>query len=254
VVGGAAAVLSRPRWLALAALGTALIVFGAVAPDLPKLPEAWAVMTASFVVIPAFTGTIWLAVPLAKTVRELWLLAGAALAGVAWVAFFFSGIGVASNTSKLVCFVLVGYWFLSVFEQLWWLTLVAIFVPWVDVWSVAAGPTRYVTEERPGFFEQISVALQVPGETGTANIGPPDITFFALFLAAAQRFRLRMALTWLAMTLFLGLTLVGIWLFDTSGLPALPAVCLGFVLPNADLLWRNIRDTYAAYAASKEEA
>jgi hypothetical protein len=26
-----------------------------------------------------------------------------------------------------------------------------------------------------------------------------------------------------------------------SGLPALPAICLGFLLPNADLLWRQFR-------------
>jgi hypothetical protein len=252
LVGGATPVLSRPRALALAALAGALVAFGAVAPDLPELPEAWAVMTASFVVIPAFTGAIWLGLPAAQRVRDLWLLTGAAVAGVAWVAFYFAGIGVLSNTSKLTCFVLVGYWFLSLFEALWWLTVVALLVPWIDIWSVAAGPTRYVTEEQPGFFEQISVALQVPGERGTANIGPPDITFFALFLAAAQRFHLRIALTWFALTLFLGLTLVFVWLFDTSGLPALPAVCLGFLVPNADLLWRDARDAYAAYVASKE--
>jgi hypothetical protein len=29
--------------------------------------------------------------------------------------------------------------------------------------------------------------------------------------------------------------------FDVAGLPALPAVCLGFLLPNADLLWRLLR-------------
>ncbi|MBM2822529.1 MAG: hypothetical protein HW413_1275, partial [Thermoleophilia bacterium] len=29
---------------------------------------------------------------------------------------------------------------------------------------------------------------------------------------------------------------------DIAGLPALPAVCLGFLIPNADLLWRNVRE------------
>jgi hypothetical protein len=110
-----------------------------------------------------------------------------------------------------------------------------------------------VTEERPRFFEDISIALHVPGETATANIGPPDIVFFALFLAAAQRFGLRIGLTWLAMTGFLSLTLWLTYIWDTNGLPALPAVCLGFVLPNADLLWRNLRDAYAARAAKKEK-
>jgi len=31
-----------------------------------------------------------------------------------------------------------------------------------------------------------------------------------------------------------------VWL-DLSGLPALPGIALGFLLPNADLLWRRLR-------------
>jgi hypothetical protein len=30
-------------------------------------------------------------------------------------------------------------------------------------------------------------------------------------------------------------------LFDVGGLPALPLLALGFLLPNADLLWRAVR-------------
>jgi len=247
VVGGAAPVLDlgRERAVALAALVAGLIAFGAVAASLPQLSEGGAIAVASLLVLPAFTAVIWVALPLARGHR-LGLLGGAALAGVAWVALYFAGLGVTSNAARLACFVLVGFWFLSLFEELWWLTLVSILVPWVDVWSVFFGPTRYVTEERPGFFENISVALHVPGETSTANIGPPDIVFFALFLAAAQRFGLRTGLTWVGMTGCLSATLVLVWWTDTSGLPALPAVCLGFVVPNADLLWRNARRAWAA--------
>jgi hypothetical protein len=232
------------RMFSLAGLVVGLVAFGAVAASLPELSEAGAIAVASALVLPAFTATIWLALPLARGHRLVLLVAGA-VAGVAWVALYFAGLGVASNASKLACFVLVGFWFLSLFEALWWLTLVSILVPWVDVWSVFFGPTRYVTEERPGFFENVSVALHVPGETATANIGPPDIVFFALFLAAAQKFHLRTGLTWIAMTGFLSGTLVLVWLTDTSGLPALPAVCLGFLVPNLDLLWRDARRAWA---------
>ena len=252
-MGGAAAVLSvgrgRGRALALVALVAGLVVFGAVAASLPQLSEGGAIAVASILVLPAFTATIWLALPLAR-VRNVWCLGAAALAGVAWASLYFAGFGILANTSKLFCFVLVGFWFLSLFEDLWWLALVAFLVPWVDIWSVSAGPTRYVTEEQPGFFENISVALHVPGETATANIGPPDIVFFALFLAAAQRFRVRIGLTWVAMTGFLSLTLVLVWIWDTSGLPALPAVCLGFLLPNLDLLLRNAREALRARASA----
>jgi hypothetical protein len=253
VVVGATALLSWVRALELATLVMALAVFGAVAEDLPELSEGAAVAVTSAVVLPAVLATIWLALPLAR-LRPTWLLAGAAGAGLAWVGLYFAGLGVASNFAKLTCFVLFGFWFLSLFEFLWWLAPVALLVPWVDIWSVATGPTRYVTEEQPQIFDSVSVAVYVPGESSTANIGPPDIVFFALFLAAAQRFRLRVRATWICMTGFLSATLVLVWALDNSGLPALPAVCLGFLLPNADLLWRDLRDAYAAYSAKREEA
>ena len=147
-----------------------------------------------------------------------------------------------ANVAKLACYALVGFTFLSLFEELWWLTLVAVLVPWVDIWSVAAGPTEYVVEERPGIFEGVAIAFPSPGESAIVNLGPPDILFFSLFLAAADRFRLRVAPTWIGMTACLAATLVLVWSWDdVAGLPALPAVCLGFLVPNADLLWRDVR-------------
>jgi hypothetical protein len=253
VVGGATAVLGRERAFALTVLVTALVTFAAVAPSLPELSEGGAIAVAGLLVLPAFLATVWLALPAAERMYRWVLLGSAAIAGLLWVAFYFAGIGALANASKLVCFVLVGFWFLSLFEQLWWLTLVALLVPWMDIWSVFFGPTEYVTEERPDFFEQVSVALHVPGETATANLGPPDFVFFALFLAAAQRFDLRITATWLAMTGCLTATLFLVWLLDSSGLPALPAVCVGFLAPNADLLWRNARDAYATRGQKKEE-
>jgi hypothetical protein len=250
VVGATPLLISRRRAAALGVLVAGFIVFGAVAHRLPRMSQDGAIAFASVVVLPALTATIWLALPLARA-RELFPLVGAALAGLAWVGFYFLGFGELANASKLTCFVLFGFWFLSLFEALWWLALVALLVPWVDIWSVAAGPTEYVTEERPEVFGSISVALHVPGETSTANIGPPDIVFFALFLAAAQQFRLRVTLTWISMTGLLSLTLLLVYIWDTSGLPALPAVCFGFLLPNLDLIWRGAR---AAYAARGQEA
>ena len=57
----------------------------------------------------------------------------------------------------------------------------------------------------------------------------------------AARFGLRRRLTWLCMTLSFGATMaLAVW-FDLSGLPALPLLSLGFLAPNADLLWRRIQ-------------
>ncbi|MDQ3670849.1 MAG: hypothetical protein M3364_00190 [Actinomycetota bacterium] len=250
MVGAASLLISRRRALVLAAWVACLVVFGAVASDLPGLSRDGAVVFASLVVLPALTATAWLALPLAAA-RDWLLLGGTVLAALMAVGLAVLDLDAPANVSKLVAFILFGFWFLYLFEALWWLSLVALLVPWVDIWSVAFGPTKYVTEEKPGVFEGISVAINVPGETSTANIGPPDIVFFALFLAAAWKFRLRVALTWLSMTGLLSLTLMLVYFLDTSGLPALPAVCFGFLLPNLDLLWREVR---VAYSARGEQA
>jgi hypothetical protein len=229
------------RARALGALVAVLVAYGALASRLPELASDGDVAFQALVALPAFAAAIWLALPLARSTTRR-LLALAIAAGVLTVACSLLGAGSAGNVAKLSCYALVGFCFLTLFEELWWLALVALLVPWVDVWSVAAGPTEYVVEQRPGIFEHVAVALPSPGETTTVSIGPPDIVFFALFLAAADRFRLRVAPTWLAMTGLLAATLVLVWAWDdVAGVPALPAVCLGFLVPNADLLWRDVR-------------
>ena len=244
-MGGAAALLSSRRAAVLAALLLALVVYGAAAHQLPGLPSGADALVHSAVVFPAFAAAIWLALPLARaSVRPL--LVTTAIAGASAAGLTLLGAGATGNVAKLAFYALAGFVFLAFFEELWWIVLVAVLVPWVDVWSVAAGPTEYVVEQQPGFFERISVSFPNPGETATVNIGPPDVLFFALFLAAADRFGLRVGWTWVAMTGLLSATLVLAWTWeDVPGLPALPAVCLGFLLPNVDLLWRHVRDAHA---------
>jgi len=244
-VGGAAAVLTRRRAQALAALLAALALYCASARHLPAIPSGFDVAVHSLVVFPAFAAAIWLALPLAR-LRTPALVVVSVAAGTVAAVLTLLGADATANISKLACYALLGFAFLSFFEELWWVVLVAVLVPWVDVWSVAAGPTQYVVEQRPGIFERISIAFPNPGETATVNIGPPDIIFFSLFLAAADRFGLRVAWTWIGMTGFLALTLVLVWAWNgISGLPALPAVCLGFLLPSADLLVRHVRPVRA---------
>jgi hypothetical protein len=240
-VGGAASILSRRRAGALAALLAVLVAHGASAGRLPELGSEHAdVLFYALVVLPAFAAAIWMALPLARAGTKT-LVVLAAIAGAAAVLLALLDADSAANVAKLTCYALAGFAFLSLFEELWWITLVALLVPWVDIWSVAAGPTEYVVEERPGLFENVAIAFPSPGETVIVNAGPPDIVFFALFLAAADRFRLRVAATWAAMTGCLAITLALVWWWDdVAGLPALPAVCLGFLAPNADLLWREV--------------
>jgi hypothetical protein len=88
-------------------------------------------------------------------------------------------------------------------------------------------------------FTDLSIAFVVPGG-GAARLGLPDVMFFALFLGASRRFGLRPAWTWVGMTAGLGATIALTTVWSTGGLPALPAIALGFLLPNADLIWRRL--------------
>ena len=242
----AVTLLGRRRALVLACLLALLVAYGATADHLPELPSELDVVFYVAVLLPAFAAAIWLALPIAHAGTRA-LLVLTALAGVLAALLVLLDVGSVANVAKLACYALAGFAFLSLFEELWWLTLVAVLVPWVDIWSVAAGPTEYVVEERPGIFDNVAVRFPNPGESAAISVGPPDILFFALFLAAADRFGLRVAGTWVGMTACLGVTLVLVWHWDdVAGLPALPAVCLGFLLPNADLLWRDARGAWVA--------
>jgi hypothetical protein len=236
-VGRAAAVLSRRRGTALAAALAGLVAWDALAHSLPALPDRLDVALIAVLLIPAAFAPAWLLLPVRDTGRLL--PAALALVGLALV-LDLAGLGAAFNATKLLVFTLLGFWFLRLFEELSWIVLVAAMVPWADIVSSYRGPTHEVVEEQPGVFARIAVEFAVPG-SGAARIGPPDVLFFALFLAAAARFGLRAGATWLAMVACLGLTLVATEAFDLDGLPALPGIALGFLAPNADLLWRALR-------------
>lgn len=238
MVGEAASVLSTRRLVALAALLTTLVAWDAAAGALPALSDDWDVGLTAIVLIPATFAVVWLLLPLAATraAGPLALVLGLLALG-AWLV----GAGALFNVAKLCALTLAGFWFLSLFEALSWIVLVACVIPWVDVLSVYRGPTKVVVEQKPGLFEQISIGFRLPGEASGARLGPPDVLFFALFLASTRRFGLRVGWTWIAMTSALTLTLVATYVFDLGGLPALPAIAVGFLLPNLDLLWRAAR-------------
>ena len=144
---------------------------------------------------------------------------------------------VSSNFAKFATMTVVGWWFLTYFEALWWVVAVALLIPWVDAYSVWRGPTKAITSHHAGVFSSLSVAFVSPGG-GAARLGLPDILFFSVFLAASVRFGLRPLPTWIAMTASLGLTMVLATWWNVDGLPALPGISLGFLLPNADLIWQ----------------
>jgi hypothetical protein len=230
--------LTRTRAAAFAALTAALALYTAGADRLWEAGLWPDLLFLTVVLFPATFALVWLLLPLRE--HRAMLPAGLVLGGLA-VLLHLAELDVLNNVAKLFALVCLGFWFLSWFENVMWAALIAVLIPWVDAISVWRGPTEYVVEQQPHVFDTVSIAFRVPGEDGTANLGPPDILFFSLFLAAADRFALRVAWTWLAMTALLGATLILTATTDVSGLPALPAICLGFLLPNADILWTALR-------------
>ena len=236
-MGRAASVLSRARIAGLAAVLAALVAWDAHASRLPELADRLDVALIAVFVLPATFVVVWLVEPLAETrAAVVGLVAAAALA----VVLDLAGLASFFNATKIVAFAFFGFVFLQLLEALSWVVLVAVIVPWVDLASVYRGPTKVVVQEEPGIFERIAISFALPGEDAAARLGPPDVIFFALFLATAHRFELRVAATWIGMTAALGATLVLTYVFELDGLPALPAVALGFLVPNADLLWRRL--------------
>jgi hypothetical protein len=251
MVGGTASLLSRAA--ALLALSVALGAYYVWADSLP-ITDLWTqVFFLWFLVIPAVFGLVYLVLPLW---RMPWLLKAGIGVAVLAVALSIIGLDVLANFAKLGAVTLLAWWFLSFFETSAWVATVAVIIPWVDALSVWRGPTKQIVTHKRELFTTFSFAFPVPGEDDTAQLGLPDLLFFALFLGAAIRWGLRVRLTWLAMTLSFGATLALTVAFDIGGLPALPLLSLGFLAPNADILWRRLRspDAWGSLKSKSEAA
>ncbi len=241
----AAATAHDPRVLAFAALATALGLYYGFSEELRNVSLWWDVAWISFALLPATCGLVWLVLPLWNA-RGLLPVAGAFAAAA--VACDVGGLDVLANFAKLGAVTFGGFWFLGFFESVSWVVLVAVIIPWVDGYSVWRGPTRHIVHEQRDLFTALSFAFPVPGEHGSANLGLPDLLFFAVFLAATARFGLRPGATWVLMVASFGATTaLAVWL-DVGGLPALPLLSAAFLLANADLLWVRWRSHRTAQA------
>ncbi len=229
---------ATPRVVAFAVLIVALAAYYATHDELVDLSKWWDIGFLALCLIPAIFALVYLALPFR---RSQGLLA-VALAFLVLVVFAEAGeLEGLSSFGKLGLMTALGFWFLDYFESVLWVALVALIIPWIDAISVWRGPTGHIVENEPGFFDRVAFAFPHPGERSAALLGPPDLLFFALFLAAAARWNLRVGWTFVALTLSLGLTLVIGVVWESAGLPALPGLAFGFLIPNADLLWREFQ-------------
>jgi hypothetical protein len=227
-----------PRVAAFAVLVVAVTAYYAAHDQLVDLSKWWDIGFLALCLIPAIFALVYLALPLR---RSRWLLAAALTFLVLTVLAEAAGFETFSSFAKLGLMTAIGFWFLDYFESVLWVALVALIIPWVDAISVWRGPTGHIVEKEPGIFDRVAFDFPHPGEPSAAQLGPPDLLFFALFLAAAARWNLRVGWTFVALTLSLGLTLVIGVVWESAGLPALPGLAFGFLVPNADLLWREFQ-------------
>jgi hypothetical protein len=229
------------RAAALLGVLALLAVYYGVSESLFNLSTWGDVAFVGLVLIPAFFSLTWLALPFWRAASASALGGGVVALVVLAVLFELAGLQVAANFVKFAAVTLAGWWFLVFFESVSWVLLVALLIVPVDTYSVFQGPTKVIVEEQPEIFDALSIAFPLPGEHNSAQLGLPDVLFFALFLGATVRFSLRPGLTWVLMSLSFGATLALAVAFEINGLPALPLLSAAFILANADLIWRQVR-------------
>jgi len=230
--------MSRGRIAAFVLVLAGVVTWDAVAPHVGPVSTWRAVIIIAAGVLPATLLLIYLALPLWS--RRRLVATGLVVFLIAAVVTWRADAHLASNFMKLGAYTCGGWVFLWLFEELAWVVVIALIIPFVDAVSVAAGPTHTIVNHHFEVYSAVAVAFVAPGGRA-AGLGPPDILFFALFLAATVRWRLRPGWTWVAMTGMYSLTLVIANATDANGLPALPFLSAGFLLANADLLWRRFR-------------
>ena len=209
-----------------------------IAPHLSYIGHAWNVALVAALVLPGTLLLALFALPLWRRGTWLWIPV-AVLAGLAFL-FTAVGWGLGANFAKLFAALAAGWAFLSLFEALSWVVIVALVIPFVDIISVWRGPTHAITQKHFNVYLDVAIAFLVPGG-GAAYLGPPDVLFYALFLGAAARWDLRVGWTWFATTFMYAVTVVVANVAHVGGLPALPFLSFGFLVANGDLLWRRLR-------------
>ncbi|MFH2010307.1 MAG: hypothetical protein ABI333_27160 [bacterium] len=219
-----------PAWLGLA------VVFGLGLPAVLLVAQEWSAHRpgrSQAAVLVAAGAITWLTTALLVRAGQPWWI---------WQP--------CNGAALLVTTYVVGNWLAGELERPGHLVAVCVIGALADLWSATAGPTRELGAQ----VQQASLAAQhvqtglptpppplvsflilwwpVPGGGGMVTlIGFGDLVFFALLLAAAQRFALP---RWRGFFLVLGGVALSIALAAVLSrpLPALPAIGALFVLGN----------------------
>lgn len=222
------------------AAGALLILYGLSSSLLPALPVRADIMVSSAIALGLMAVLVWGMLPLQVLGRRLPLLTVAALPLA--VLFVWLGWVPLANVAKIVAAGALGMWIAAELEKLTWIVIVAAVSAVVDIASVAAGPTKAIIGQGPVVVGYFTVAVTWFGYTyaeAYTGLGVSDVIFFALYLATARRFGLRVVWSAVAMVAsFLATIAVAMW---WTALPALPLLSVAFLAVNVDRLLVQLR-------------
>ena len=235
-----AAVLSRvgPATPAFAVLLAAFAYFLAV-PLLPALPAGdTTILVAGSVGLLLVAASALAVLPAFDTViAPLLVVAGAGLIVAAFNSAGADGVGAGANVVEALLAGAAALLFARWLAAPAIAVAVPLFVAAIDTLSVAFGPTSRLLDAGTGRVDALSFDLPAWGDAGSAgHLGFSDAFFVALFAAWAWRFGLRRRATIGGLLLGL-LAALGLSGALDRGIPALPFVAAGYLLPNVDRRW-----------------
>jgi len=220
--------------------GALLVLYGFLSRFLPDFAVRADIMVSSAIVLGLMAMLVWGLLPLHVLGRRLPLLTVAALPLA--VLFVWLGWIPLANVAKIVAAAALGMWIATELEKLSWIVIVAAVSAVIDIASVAAGPTKVLIDKGPVVVGYFTIGVTWFGYTyaeAFTGLGVSDVIFFALYLATAQRFGLRVGWSAVAMVAsFLATIALAMW---WTALPALPLLSVAFLAVNADRLLAQLR-------------
>lgn len=243
----------RPaRCVALAALLAAMLLLAQAVPAPEDFAgfriRAYSAHAAYYLVLVLLVAELVRLWPI--SIRRLLVAMAAAFLGV--VALNLAQVPVVSDLAKILFGALAGTAFVRTIERLWWLAPIGLLVPLADAWSVYSerGVTRAVIDRgqgEPAWITWPTIAVPVPGYPYEqfGQLGIVDVLFIALFLGAATRWQLGVRRGIAAMWVALMATSVLLFEAVDVAVPALPLLCIAFLVAYAPAIWRDARSAWA---------
>jgi len=237
VVRRPSAVLS----LATAAVAAppAAFAYFLAASSLPALPagDATVLVAGSIGLMMVAASTLALLPARETLIGPLFIALGAGLLVAALNSDGATGVGAGANVLEALLAGAAGLLFARWLAAPVTAVAVPVFVAVIDILSVAFGPTSRLLEDGAARVDALSFDLPAWGDGGSAgHLGFSDAFFVSLFAAWALRFGFRRTATIAGLLLGL-LAALGLSVALDRGIPALPFVAAGYLLPNADRVW-----------------